>query len=381
MEENRKQYWNGLEQLKNDPEYLKHANQEFPQELPVGKDESTVSSNSRRDFLKMMGFSVAAASLAACEAPVRKAIPYLNKPVSMEPGVPNYYASTYNISGDYCSIVVKTREGRPIKIQGNTFSKISKGGTNAQVEASILSLYDKARLIGPVSDGQKSEWDLVDKEIIDQLNNITQRNGQIRIVSHTILSPGTQDLIDNFMQKYPTARHITYDTDSMHGMRVANEKNFGDAVIPSYNFAKADVIVSFNADFLGNWLNSIGFSRDYAKKRKITKEHRKMSRHYQYESLMSLTGSNADYRIAIKPSQEGLIIAKLYNLLALKSGQSKISVPDPGDIKFLGKVADNLWAARGKSLVVAGSNDPDIQVLVNGINHMLSNYGTTIYRS
>jgi molybdopterin-containing oxidoreductase family iron-sulfur binding subunit len=351
MKDNKKRYWNGLEQLKNDPEYIKYADREFPQELPVGKEDSAAPSSSRRDFLKMMGFSVAAASLAACEAPVRKAIPYLNKPVSLEPGVPNYYASTYSIGGDYCSIVVKTREGRPIKVQGNTLSGFSKGGTSAQVEASILSLYDKERITGPLNGGEESEWEIVDKEITGQLKDIYQQNGQIRIVSHSILSPTTQEIIAKFLEKYPSAKHIAYDTDSMHGMRVANKNNFGQALIPTYNFAEADVVISFGADFLGNWLNSIGYSRDFAKTRKINKEHRKMSRHYHYESLMSLTGSNADYRITIKPSQEGLIIAKLYNLLASKAGQGT---------------------------VIAGSNDPDVQMLVNGINYMLGNYGTTI---
>jgi molybdopterin-containing oxidoreductase family iron-sulfur binding subunit len=378
MKDNKKRYWNGLEQLKNDPEYIKYADREFPQELPVGKEDSAAPSSSRRDFLKMMGFSVAAASLAACEAPVRKAIPYLNKPVSLEPGVPNYYASTYSIGGDYCSIVVKTREGRPIKVQGNTLSGFSKGGTSAQVEASILSLYDKERITGPLNGGEESEWEIVDKEITGQLKDIYQQNGQIRIVSHSILSPTTQEIIAKFLEKYPSAKHIAYDTDSMHGMRVANKNNFGQALIPTYNFAEADVVISFGADFLGNWLNSIGYSRDFAKTRKINKEHRKMSRHYHYESLMSLTGSNADYRITIKPSQEGLIIAKLYNLLASKAGQGTINVSDPGDIKFLTKAADQLWTARGKSLVIAGSNDPDVQMLVNGINYMLGNYGTTI---
>jgi molybdopterin-containing oxidoreductase family iron-sulfur binding subunit len=326
----------------------------------------------------MMGFSIAAASMAACEAPVRKAIPYLNKPVGLEPGVPNYYASTYNLGGDYCSIVVKTREGRPIKIQGNTLSKISKGGTNAQVEASILSLYDKERLTDPLLNGQESEWELVDTEIIEQLTNLARQNEQIRIVSHTILSPTTQELINKFIQKFPSARHICYDPNSLYGIREANLKNFNSSIIPSYHFTKADVIVSFGADFLGTWLNPIQFSWDYAKKRKLTKENRKMSRHYQYESNMSLTGSNADYRIPIKPSQEGLIIGKLYNLLADRSGNRKLEIPDPGEIKFLGKVTDNLWTSRGKSLVVAGSNDPDVQMLVNGINHMLGNYGATI---
>lgn len=378
MKENKKQYWNGLEQLKKDPEYLKYADREFPQELPLGRQDEAVTSGSRRDFLKVMGFSVAAASLAACEAPVRKAIPFLNKPVNLEPGVPNYYASTYNQGGDFCSILVKTREGRPIKIQGNSLSGVTCGRTNAQVEASILSLYDKERLTGPLSDGERSEWELADQEVIRLLNDIKLRNGQLRIVSHSIISPTTRKIIDAFIEKYPTAKHITYEPDTMHGMREANRRSFGQALIPTYDFSKADVIVSFNADFLGSWLNDIRQSHDYAKNRKINKDHRKMSRHYQFESLMSLTGANADYRVPVKPSREGLIVARLYNLIASRAGQAQLNTTDPGDVKFLGKAADNLWAARGRSLVVTGSNDPDVHLLVNGINHMLGNYGRTI---
>ena len=161
MKENKKTYWKGLEQLNNDPEFVKNADREFP-ELPSTLNEE--GSASRRDFLKVMGFSLAAASLAACEAPVRKMIPYVNKPVDINPSVPNYYASTYSTGGDYASIVVKTREGRPIKIDGNELSPINKGKVNAIVEASVLSLYDKERLAGPYSGGQPSDWKKVDAQ-------------------------------------------------------------------------------------------------------------------------------------------------------------------------------------------------------------------------
>ena len=159
MKETKKTYWKGLEQLSNDPEFVKNADREFA-ELPSSLNED--GSASRRDFLKLMGFSLAAASLAACEAPVRKAIPYVNKPIDINPSIPNYYASTYSSGGDYASIVVKTREGRPIKIDGNELSPITKGKVNAIVEASVLSLYDKQRVAGPMLAGAASDWAKVD---------------------------------------------------------------------------------------------------------------------------------------------------------------------------------------------------------------------------
>ena len=131
MEESKKIYWKGIEQLANHPDFVKNAHQEFPN--PPEPEEDL--GHSRRDFLKMMGFGVSAVALAACEAPIRKAIPYVNKPMDVDPSIANYYASTYVNGGDYCSIVVKTREGRPIKIDGNSLSSVSKGGTSAQVEA------------------------------------------------------------------------------------------------------------------------------------------------------------------------------------------------------------------------------------------------------
>ncbi|HAC23894.1 MAG TPA: molybdopterin oxidoreductase, partial [Cytophagales bacterium] len=304
MSNTTKTYWKGLPQLTNDPNYVKHADKEF---VDLGVDQDP--GHSRRDFLKMMGFSVAAVSLAACEAPVRKAIPYINKPVDVDPGIPNYYASTYVNGGDYCSIVVKVRDGRPIKVDGNSLSKVTLGGTSAQVEASVLSLYDNYRLRGPKVGTANADWDTVDSEVIAKLGEIAAKGGQIRLVSQTILSPGTQEAIAAFKAKYPTTQHIQYDPVSYYGIWKANEESFGTGMIPSYDFSKANVIVSVGADFLNTWLAPIEFSKQYATTREVSEDKREMSRHYQFESNLSLTGANADYRTAIRPSQEGLVVA------------------------------------------------------------------------
>ncbi len=369
---NTKTYWKGLEQLKNDPEFVKHADKEF---ATIGGDEDP--GHSRRDFLKMMGFTVAAVSLAACEAPIRKAIPYIQKPVDVDPSIPNYYASTYINGGDYCSIVVKTREGRPIKIEGNSLSSVSKGGTSAQVEASVLSLYDNYRLRGPKVGAESASWEDVDKQVISKLTEIAGKGGQIRIVSNTILSPSTKASLEKFKSKYPTAQHIQYDQNSVYGMVKANESSFGSAFIPSYDFSKAEVIVSVGADFLGTWISPIEFTKQYATTREISEDKREMSRHYQFEANLSLTGANADYRTMIRPSQGGLVVAQLYNLIAAKAGKAALSA-GIDKIANLEKAAEDLWASKGKSLVVSRSNNKSVQVIVNAINDMLGNYGTTI---
>lgn len=361
-----------MPELKNDPAFVKHADKEF---VDFGVEDDP--RHTRRDFLKMMGFSVAAASLAACEAPIRKAIPFVNKPVDADPSIPNYYASTYINGGDYCSIVVKTREGRPIKVEGNSLSKVSMGGTSAQVEASVMSLYDNYRLRRPKKGNTDATWEDIDNEITSKLQEVSATGGQVRIVSNTILSPSTKAAIDRFKTKYPTTSHVQYDQVSYYGLAKGNEASFGKALIPSYDFSKAKLIVSVDADFLGTWLSPIEFTKQYSVNRKVSEENRNMSRHYQFESNLTLTGANADYRTMVRPSQVGLVVAQLYNLIAGKAGKATLSA-GLDKVANLSKAADELWANRGNALVVCGSNDKDVQVLVNGINDMLGSYGATI---
>jgi molybdopterin-containing oxidoreductase family iron-sulfur binding subunit len=370
MKENKKTYWKGLEQLSNDPEFVKNAEGEFP-ELPSVANED--GSSSRRDFLKVMGFSLAAASLAACEAPVRKIIPYVNKPVDINPSIPNYYASTYSTGGDYASIVVKTREGRPIKIDGNELSPINKGKVNAIVEASVLSLYDKERLAVPYSGGQPSDWKTVDAQAKSALASA----GSVKVIANTIISPSTMRAIQQFADANGNVELIMYDALSNYGITKAAETYYGSAILPSYSFEKAKTIVSFGADFLGSWISPIEFARQYAQTRKITKEKPEMSRHYQFESNLSLSGANADYRTPIRASQSGLAVLALYNAIAKKAGAVTVSAPAV-EIAHLEKAATDLWASKSASLVISGSNDPNVQVVINAINELLGSNGTTV---
>src|SRR5688500_8375141 len=320
MEESKKVYWKGIEQLANNPEFVKHAPHEFAE---PGPEEDL--GHSRRDFLKMMGFGMSAVALAACEAPIRKAIPYVNKPVDLDASIPNYYASTYINGGDYCSIVVKTREGRPIKIDGNALSSVTRGGTSAQVEASVLSLYDNDRLRGPKAAGKRIEWSALDSQVTSKLNSIARSGGQIRIVSNTILSPSTKAAIARFTAKFPTTQHIQYYQVSHYGMLKANEESFGTAMLPSYDFSKASTIVGIGADFLGSWGATIENTKQYALTREVSETKKEMSRHFQFETILSITGANADYRTPIKPSEEGAVVVQLYNLLAAKAGRPAVS--------------------------------------------------------
>ncbi|UZR93099.1 TAT-variant-translocated molybdopterin oxidoreductase [Chondrinema litorale] len=379
MKNNKKTYWQGLEQLKNDPDFVKHNEKEFPEELPIkdayGDNTGGSQGTGRRDFLKMMGFSVAAVSLAACEAPVRNAIPYLNKPETVDPGIPNYYASTYAQGGEYCSVVVKTREGRPIFVEGNTFSKVSKGGTSARVNASVLSLYDIEKLQGPTKGGASTDWATVDKEVSAFLS---KNSAPFYIVANTILSPTTKKIINEFTAKYPSAKLVTYDPESAYGILEANKRQFGKAVVPNYDFSKANTIVSIGADFLTNWISGVEYTHGYTQNRKVSPKDSDMSNHFQFESILSVTGAGADYRTPIKPSQSGLVAAQLYNKIARATGGTTISGVDGAEFAHLDLAAKKLLADRGTSLVVSGSNSVSEQIIVNAINELLGNYGKTI---
>lgn len=376
---NKTTYWKGEDELLKTPEFQASVKNEFNEALPLDEifSENNFELNAnRRDFLKFFGFSVTAVALAACnKTPVKKAIPYLIKPEEVTPGVANYYHSTCGACATACGIRVKVREGRPIKLDGNEFSYSGKGLCSTG-QASILSLYDTARLSGPMKGKKELAWDEIDNEIVKSLSSAKR----VALITNTIHSPSALSVISDFSAKYPTD-HIVYDAVSYTGIISANETGFGKAVVPSYDFSKANVIVSFAADFLGTWISPVEFSKDYIKNRIPNADaSKKMSRHYQFESNLSMTGTNADIRFPMKQSQEALYLTTLYNLLAVKKGLTQIPVAK--QMQLAGNVLENaakdLLANESRSLVISGSNNPMIQQLVNGINMLLNNYGSTI---
>ena len=368
-----KKYWKSLEELKNKNTEIQP---EFSIEGLTDKEVKQKFKSNRRDFLKMLGFTAAyGAAAASCEQPVRKAIPFLHKPEEVVPGVANHYATTFFDGHDYASLVVKVRDGRPIKIEGNEESSITKGGTNARAQASVLDLYDSTRLQFPTKDGKEISWEKADQEIKSQLESIASSGGKIAIVSSTLISPSSKKILADFIAKYPSTEVVYVDDISHSAMIEANKETFGLETIPVYHFDKAEIIVGFNADFLGNWISPIEYAADYVKGRDLT-QGKKMSKHYQFESYMSLTGSNADVRFPIKPSEEKAILIDLYNKIASKSNFATLEAGhSPVDVSQL---AEDLLAKPSKSLLISGTNDVHIQSLVNAINFLLTNLGTTM---
>jgi MoCo/4Fe-4S cofactor protein with predicted Tat translocation signal len=389
---NETKIWTSVEDLTQDAKFKAMQEQEFV-ELPiVGNEERTAeemkAGTNRRDFLKYVGFGLGAATIASCEIPVRKAIPYVVKPEQIIPGVANYYASAFVGGGDFVATLVKTREGRPIKIEGNKDCPIGAGGTTARAQASVLSLYDSNRLEGAAKIADKKatpiSWEELDKAVVGGLTATTQ----IRIVSHTAISPTLQSAIADFKTAFPNTEHVQYDPFSVSALLDANAAMFKKRLVPNYRFEAAKCVVGIECDFLGTWISPVEYAKDYIKNRKITDKDivdaaSKMSTHIQFESRMSLTGSNADNRVLLKPSEQGAAVIALYNAIASKAGATALSGATANFAwakaqNAIAATADSLWANKDKALVVCGINDINIQMIVNGINQMLGAYGKTI---
>ncbi|CAL2082803.1 TAT-variant-translocated molybdopterin oxidoreductase [Tenacibaculum sp. 190524A02b] len=362
-----KKYWQSVEELKESSVVETLRSQEFVQEIPTGEflgDKETLenTSTSRRDFLKYVGFTTAAASLAACEGPVRKSIPYVVQPNDIVVGVADWYATTIADGFDFANVLVKTREGRPIQIMPN---KEAGGETNARTQASVLSLYDeRLRLKEPRKGETQITWANADKEIIAKLNQLKTANAPVVLLTGTLASPSTEKVIADFVAAYPNIKHVVYDAISESASLDAFETMYGKRALPNYDFSKAEVIASVGADFIGDWQG--GYEKSYTDGRRV--ETGKMSYHVQIEGNMSLTGSNADKRIVAKPSDQVYALLNLYNAIVGGNLPSKATAFD-AEIK---KLAIDLKKAGSKAVVVTGINDKNAQLLALAINKALN---------
>ena len=361
-----KKYWISTEELKNTSLVEDLNKKEFLEEIPTDDflgDKETLDATepSRRDFLKYVGFSTAAATLASCEGPVRKAIPYVVKPEDITPGVANYYATTMFNGFDFANVLVKTREGRPISLQPN---KQAGAVANARVHASVLSLYDSGRLQAPKANGEEATWASIDEAIVSKLTSVFAAGKEVVLLTGTCASPSTHKLMGLFQEKFGKVRHVVYDAVSESAALDAYNEVNGERVLPNYNFSQAEVIVSIGADFLGDWQGG-GYDACYMNGRKP--ENGKMSYHVQVEANMSLTGANADKRIPLKPSVQNFALVNLYNAV---TGNNLASQATPID-EEIKQLAAKLKKAGSKGVVVTGIQDKNAQIMALAINDAL----------
>ncbi len=365
-----KKYWKSVEELNENSSIVETLrNNEFVEAIPTedflsDKESLSSSSTTRRDFLKYVGFSTAAATLAACEGPVHKSIPYVLQPEQIIPGVADYYATSMFDGYDFANLLVKTREGRPIKIENNTIAG-AKFAANARVHASVLSMYDSLRLKGTKVDQKNANWQEVDLKIKASLFDAKAKGGQVVLLTGTLASPSTEKLIAEFIAKNPTAKHVIYDAVSESAALDAFEAAYGERALVDYDFSKANTIVSLDADFLGDWQGG-GFDAGYAQGR--IPQAGKMSKHFQFEANMTLSGAAADKRVAMKIADQKQALVKIYNVI---TGAS-IATGKITNEEVVTKAAQQLKAAGAKGLLVSGIQDKNAQLLVLAINAALA---------
>jgi molybdopterin-containing oxidoreductase family iron-sulfur binding subunit len=365
-----KKYWQSVEELNENSSIVETLrNNEFVEEIPTeeflgDKEALEASSTSRRDFLKYVGFSTAAASLAACEGPVIKSIPYVVQPEEIIPGVADYYATTMNDGFDFANILIKTREGRPIKVENNVLPG-AKFAANARVHASVLSLYDSMRLKQPMIAGKPASWQEVDAKVKAGL--ASAGSGQVVVLTGTTASPSTDKLIAEFGAKYPGFKHVVYDAVSSSEALDAFQAVYGERALADYDFGKADVILSVGADFLGDWQGG-GFDGGYTNGR-IPKQG-KMSKHIQIESNMSLSGANADKRIPLTVTEQKYALVTIYNAVT-GAGVKVPAISNKAYADAVAQAAKQVNAAGSRGVVVTGLDDVNAQLLVLAINNKL----------
>jgi molybdopterin-containing oxidoreductase family iron-sulfur binding subunit len=364
-----KKYWKSTAQLDDSNEMVKNLEQnEFAGPIPTNEflgDDTAMeeSKTSRRDFLKYVGFSTAAASLAACEGPVINSVPYVNQPERIIPGMANYYATTIANGYDFASVLVKTREGRPIKIESNRDAD-HLGHANARVHASVLALYDNNRLKTPLISGAESTWDDLDKEVAGKLSQLNGK--ELVVLAQTFASPSFTKIIDGLKAAYTNVRVVTYDTISEEAALNAVEAKYGKRGLVDYNFADAECIVAVGADFVGDWQGG-GFDGGYSKSR--VPVNGKMSHHIQFESNMSLSGANADKRYPVTVAEQRNILTALYSKIVGGGSSSKLS---DKVVKAVEQAAIALKRGGSNSVVLCGIPDQAAQQITLSINEALN---------
>ena len=366
---NKNIYWKGFEELNKNSEIVEKLEQnEFVEKLPVGKEDKDNNPN-RRDFLKYAGFSTAAAAIVGCEGPVIKSVPYVVQPDRIIPGIANYYATTIADGFDFSSILVKTREGRPIFIKGNKDAN-SMNCTNARINASVLSMYDIYRLQGPKVEGQNISWNDFNLSVKSELERLSSQNKKVVLLTQSFASPTTEKIISEFIQKYPNVQHVIYDSISNSSALDAFENSYGQRALADYDFSLSNTIISIDADFMSDWQGG-NYSSGWSKNRVPNKENEySMSYHLQFESNMTLTGANADNRVMANPSELRYVLQSIY----LDLTNQKYSGPALGPYldRYVKLAVESIKKSGKKAVVISGLDDVDSQEIVLMINEFIN---------
>lgn len=368
---NGKEYWRGVEEYADSPEFAEYVKREFPDQA-----ESWDDSVSRRNFIKVMGASLAFAGLSGCVIqPAEKIVPYVRPNEDMLPGKPLYFATSMVIGGIATGVLAKSYEGRPVKIEGNPEHPGSLGATGIFEQASLLDLYDPDRSQEIKFRGAASNWQnfmLAARTAIEE--NRRDGGAGIRFLTPTVTSPTLQAQYLQIAAELPNSRWIQYEPinndNSLSGAKLA----FGTPVHPVYRFDKAERILSLDADIFSG--TNPRYISDFAKRRAYSEESGQMNRLYCVETRATLMGAKADHRLAVKPSQ----MAEIARAIAKAIGVTGVESAYAENAEWIAVMARDLTAHKGKSLVVVGENQPPfVHAVAHAMNSALGNIGETVY--
>lgn len=394
---NKPEFWRSIKEYHDNDSVFKAKVNEFEEGVTDEFSPSELDGVSRRKFLALLTASAAFAATSCTDYRDKgEIIPYNERPEGKLPGKPNYYASTLNCCPQHCGVLVKVREGRPIKVDGNPDHPINKGKLCTKGQASILNLYDPDRLQNPLRGNSKADWKDVDKDIIASLKEAANNGKEIAIVTGSIYSPTTAKLLQDFQSKYPTAKIYSYEIFGDSNRRTAWQETYGTDALPSIDWSKADTILSLESDFLGKEGNAVENMREFSGRRDVMRGT-DFNRLYCAEGTMSLTGMNSDYRLRVRPDKQLEFVLSLLNEIVnnrfayeIHLSPSTASLISKYDLKkfvnenslnekYVQFLVDDLIQSKGEGIVYGGETlSVDTHKAINLLNEVLGN--NTLYK-
>lgn len=390
--ENKKEFWKSLNEYYDNPDILEKKANEFNKGVTDEFHPSEMNNVSRRKFLALISASAAFAVTSCTDYRDKgEIVPYTERPEGVLPGKPDYYASTCDGCSQACGILIKTREGRPIKIDGNPDHPVNKGKICTKGQASILNLYDPDRLSEPMKEGAVTSWSEAEKDIASALNQSAKENKEIAIITGSVYSPTQAKLLQAFTTKYPSTKIYSYEFFNSKNREDAWQLCYGTNAIPAIKWEDANIILSIDSDFLGKEGNYVEATRRFTSRRNVMKST-DFNRLYVAEGGMSLTGMNADYRLSVRPDLQYDFVMSLINEIALKRNAYEVELEgevlnkvrsydltefvERNNLKqgVIENLVFDLIQNKGEEIVHAGDTLPvKVHVAVNLLNEVLGN--------
>lgn len=368
--QNGKEYWRSIEEFADTPEFEEYLRYEHPEQADQWADGL-----SRRNFVKIMGASLALAGLSGCVIqPTEKIVPYVSQPENIVPGKPLFFATAMSLGGIATGLLARSNEGRPTKLEGNPEHPGSLGATDVLTQAALLNMYDPDRSKEIMKRGDPKTWQNFMKEFRAKVDENRGDGGAgIRFLTETVTSPTLIDQFTRVKAELPNAKWYQYEPVNKDNMTAGAKMAFGSAVNPIYKFDQAERVLSLDADIFSSF--NVRYIKDFAKARTFSEEKKEINRLYTVETTMSLTGAKADHRLAVKPSQMSEVAKAIAKALGVAGANSTYSE----NAKWIEEMAKDLKAHAGKSIVIAGDNQsPMVHALAFAMNETLGNNGKTV---